>query len=437
MTDQQKTDAMYKQQAEAEAAYQAEMEAMYQAEKEILFDDVPNITAENNIEFSTEIPETVLEELNRPTSEKTADISQEYVKDTTEKTFDIDQDEKETDNSDKKSKIPTFDLEHSDIEELVDDEEDIKKIRKAADEFTQDILTGKRYTSLSDINSDILKMVESENLTELIKQEETDYTNNSDIMNVLFELADDHENAEAQNIIGVCFATGKNVSISEKDAISYFERAAEQGHSGAARNLAILLENSKDGDKSKIAELYKQAADNGDKYALNNLGVCYMSGDGVKKNQKEAIRCFEKAAKTGDDYAIVNLADCYYVGNGIKRDPAKAFRLYLQAADKGNAEGMRSAAECYFEGNGTKQDINKAVSYFKKAAELGDVKAQQRYNELSEKITLKKHNEVSAETTPQKSKLSSILERGKQTAENDLKNSERSKTISAENNKSR
>ena len=299
------------------------------------------------------------------------------------------------------------------------EEEEIEASRKKAQEISEELINAQKYTNLTDINSSIVSMVENSDLAEVFPNEVMDYSNGSDPMLMLFDLADNGKNAEAQNILGVCYFSGSNVEIDMQKAMEYFHDAAEQEHSGAMRNLAIVMEGMDDPDKNKIISLYEKAAEKNDAYAINNLAVSYLTGDGIRKDTKQAVKLFEKAVKLGDDYAMVNLANCYAFGNGVKFSEKEAFKLYEKAAEKGNIEGLRNAAECLLVGKGTKQNLETALSYFTKAAQLGDIKSQQRAEEISEKLKGIKHKEVTVKKSEPKKKksLSDVMLMGKQAAE--------------------
>ncbi len=391
MTDQQQIDKMYAEQAAYEAQYAAYMEQA-QAEMDFISGYVPPVERESDIAFTSEISEKTFEEVKKPEQAKAAEVEQ------TEEL-----------SADKKEKTAE------------QENEGILMAQKAADEVSAELLTARRYTNLTDINSDIVDMVKKADFGDMFPTDDINVENATEVMDMLLRMADEHNNAEAQNIIGVCYMTGTNIPMDISNALDYFAMAAENGHTGGMRNLAIALEINGSKDKDKIITMYDKAAKNGDPYALNNLAVCYMTGDGVKKDMKQAINLFEKAVNADDTLSMVNLADCYSVGNGVIRNESKAFELYKKAADNGSIEGMRSAAIYLFEGKGTKQDLKAALEYFKQAADLGDEISKKRYDEISAKMQLKKHEDVSVNNpAPQKkSALSAILDRGRQAQAND------------------
>ena len=53
-------------------------------------------------------------------------------------------------------------------------------------------------------------------------------------------------------------------------------------------------------EESPLITEYRKAAEQGNVIAQYNLGVCYQYGNGVPKNQAEAINWYKKAAKQGD-----------------------------------------------------------------------------------------------------------------------------------------
>ena len=55
---------------------------------------------------------------------------------------------------------------------------------------------------------------------------------------------------------------------------------------------------------------YRQAAEQGNAYAQNNLGVCYYNGEGVEQSYDEAVRWYEKSALQNNVTAMRNLAGC-------------------------------------------------------------------------------------------------------------------------------
>ena len=75
------------------------------------------------------------------------------------------------------------------------------------------------------------------------------------------------------------------------------------------------------------ADSYREKAYEGDTKAMNNLGVCYERGTGVKVNLEMAFEWYMKAAELGDVYGCFNVGECctnFHCG-----EKAKALRLPL------------------------------------------------------------------------------------------------------------
>ena len=70
----------------------------------------------------------------------------------------------------------------------------------------------------------------------------------------------------------------------------------------------------------------RQAADQGDAEAQYNLGVIYNNGEGVPKDDAEAVRWFQLAAEQGYAKAQFELGYKYRWGHGVPLDDAEAGR---------------------------------------------------------------------------------------------------------------
>ncbi|MCD8089857.1 MAG: sel1 repeat family protein [Clostridiales bacterium] len=176
------------------------------------------------------------------------------------------------------------------------------------------------------------------------------------------------KDSTALNQLGVVYFTLGNMP----EASKYFTQAAEAGNIEAKRNLAITMENAESTDLAKIFGLYEEAAKENDAYALNNLGCCYLNGEGTEQNYEKAVECFERAAGLKDDLAFLNLAACYSFGLGTDKNLEKAFELYKQSADLGNNTALKMLANSYYYGRGVKQDTKEALKYYKASEKTGD-----------------------------------------------------------------
>ena len=111
---------------------------------------------------------------------------------------------------------------------------------------------------------------------------------------------------EAQHSMGqACSFLNIGGQMNHSEAVSWFAKAADQGHIEAISNLARQLWAGEGitMDKAEGVKLWKRAADAGEAHAATMVGRCYANGDGVEKDAAEAIRWFEKAKSLGDSSA--------------------------------------------------------------------------------------------------------------------------------------
>ena len=135
---------------------------------------------------------------------------------------------------------------------------------------------------------------------------------------------------------------------------------------------------------SKVAALFRRAADLGDITAMNSLGCAYWSGNGVKLDKKKAIKYWRMAAESGADrgaaVAQFNLGACFYNGfcyyEGVTQDDAEAFRYYKLAADQGLTEAEHSLGFMYASGRGVALDFAEAIRWYERAAAKGNTFAK-------------------------------------------------------------
>jgi hypothetical protein len=89
---------------------------------------------------------------------------------------------------------------------------------------------------------------------------------------------------------------------------------------------------------------YRKAADQGNANAQYNLGVAYDNGEGVLKDEAEAVRWYRKAAEQGNSLAQYNLAGAYINGEGVPKNEAEAY-FWLNLGAAALDEKARSARD--------------------------------------------------------------------------------------------
>jgi len=143
------------------------------------------------------------------------------------------------------------------------------------------------------------------------------------------KLASLRNNHRAQCTLGVIY-------ICMEDFVSarnWFEEAARDGSAWGYYHLGVMyylgqITNQRD---SELAfAMFKKAAKKWHMIAANNVGVMYMNGDGVMKNEKKAVKWFKKAANACA-YSDHNLGLMYLNGISVQRDGWTAALLFDRA----------------------------------------------------------------------------------------------------------
>ena len=124
-----------------------------------------------------------------------------------------------------------------------------------------------------------------------------------------------------------------------------------------------------------VTQLY-QKAQSGDAQAQLDLANHYFDGEGVEKNEREAVIWYRKAAEQGHAEAQCDLGDCYSDGLGVEKNDQEAAKWYKMAAEQGYAEAQASLAYCYYDGIGVEKNDQEAIKWLKMAAEQGLTIAQ-------------------------------------------------------------
>jgi len=133
-----------------------------------------------------------------------------------------------------------------------------------------------------------------------------------------------------QNLYYSCL---EKISALEKQMTSSQVKEAQQ-------RSKKLYEEITDNVSKKQFTKFQKDAEKGDVEAQYNLGCCYYSGTGVKKDYAEAVRWYRKAAERGNIYAQFNLGEAYRKGEGVPQDSAAALMWQRRAAEQGDAEAQ-------------------------------------------------------------------------------------------------
>lgn len=187
-------------------------------------------------------------------------------------------------------------------------------------------------------------------------------------------------NASAQLWMGLAHqeATGGCVELDLEKAASWYRRAAEQGEGFAQNQLGMAYLNGRGVVKDGSQALYwfRKAAENGNAIGQNNLGSMYSTGIAVAKDGREAEVWYRKAAEQGYAGAQYNLAEVLVAGRGIAKNEREAVVWLRKAAEQGHTLAQHNLGLMLANGQGVAKDEREAVAWYRKAAEQGLATAQ-------------------------------------------------------------
>ena len=148
-----------------------------------------------------------------------------------------------------------------------------------------------------------------------------------------------------------------------KRAFEMYSLAADAGNAYAMNRVGLMYDRGEfvAQDFAKAFEWYFQAAEAGLPAAQSNTAAMYNAGDGIQQNYAEALYWFRLAADNGYGYAMYALGDMYLAGTGVAKDPEEAAAWYQKASDAGDANGHWSLSLRYLYGDGVGKDTQKAA----------------------------------------------------------------------------
>ncbi|VEG13459.1 Putative beta-lactamase hcpD precursor [Moraxella cuniculi] len=91
-----------------------------------------------------------------------------------------------------------------------------------------------------------------------------------------------------------------------------------------------------------------------------------------KKDFQAALNTFYQADKAGHIKAKRYIGLMYLNGQGVAKDERRAFDNFKQASKNGDITSQYWLGYCYENGIGTKSDLNQAIAWYKKSAQRGD-----------------------------------------------------------------
>jgi uncharacterized protein len=212
-----------------------------------------------------------------------------------------------------------------------------------------------------------------------------------------YRMAADQGSDLAQLHIGYMYEKGRGVAQNGTEALRWSRLAAEQGLNIIQSNVASSvtstlsltqdqLQEKEQGYKDAVL-LYKIAAELDDARAQAKLGLMYLLGRGVEKDEIEAIRWYKLAAKKGLASAQLDLGMNYQLGIGVSQDHMEAVRWYKLAAEQSEAGAQALLGANYALGRGVPLDLVRGYMWSDLAAAQGQKLAGEVRDTITKEMT--------------------------------------------------
>ncbi len=171
-------------------------------------------------------------------------------------------------------------------------------------------------------------------------------------------------------------------------SIARLEERAQAGDENAQLFLGIkfLSGSGVQRDEVRGADLITQAAATGSAPAQYRLGALYEQGVGVSQDYSLSKFWYEKAALSGNRKAMHNLAVLYAEGKGVPQDYAIAAQWFGKAADLDLTDSQYNLGILLKRGFGVEQDYVEAYKWFDVAARKGDQAAQEQLEAVTQEL---------------------------------------------------
>lgn len=178
---------------------------------------------------------------------------------------------------------------------------------------------------------------------------------------------------------GLALIRAEGVALNEAEGVAWLYKAAEAGDEESVRFVESQKQKQaqrqapKPTDPASRAALYRQGAEAGDAGAMSSLAFALANGDGVAKDDAQALQWATKAAGRGDASAMRLLGVLWDAGRATPKNPVTATGWFTKSAEAGDRVAMYVLALRLRDGEGTAKSPERSVQWLRKAAEAGHV----------------------------------------------------------------
>jgi len=198
----------------------------------------------------------------------------------------------------------------------------------------------------------------------------------------IYEQSAEGGDAEAMYALACDYNAGNGVAPDREKAAAWMTKAAEAGNAAAQCEVGFRYENPPR-DPSKPVRMnlpqavkwYRLAADQNNAGGQYRLGLCYLAGQGVEKDEERGLDLIRRAAEKNGPAPLIELARLYAMGVGEPRnDQDRPMQLLQRAAQDASEWGWGAYRALIFRcqyGPATDRDLIAAVQWYCRAALAG------------------------------------------------------------------
>jgi len=200
--------------------------------------------------------------------------------------------------------------------------------------------------------------------------------NQTVLLGEIYENATQAADARCQYWLGRMFESGCSVDEEGKEVVTKDVNQAAQLYMAAGaevpeanRALGVLLESH--GDVDTAGQLYAKALEMGDVRALALLGALYQEHGSLP----EALDLYTQGASAEEPLAQTCLALLALEGNGVAKDEAQAVELLIAAASRLECSAFYLLGRVLEEGLGIASNVEVGAQMYEVSANLGHAAA--------------------------------------------------------------
>lgn len=177
------------------------------------------------------------------------------------------------------------------------------------------------------------------------------------------------------------YKDGKGVPRDETEAGKWLTKSAEAGNAWAQCELGYnsefmdwdrFHETANSNNMPVAIQWYRRSAEQNWPGGQYRLGLCYLAGKGVDKDEEQGLELIRKAADQNHAFALFKLAKLYRSGVGEPRNEVdRPIKLLLRSASLDCGLAYAELSDRYRRGLGCERDLIKSGQWHSRAGSAG------------------------------------------------------------------